>query len=115
MTRDEDLAERARALYEWDARLELLREVDRLRQLKSDHMQIIRGMQETADRLSAEIADHRALFDLQWTRMGKATELWRQEDPGARDLILPDLGELLDWLIARGDFPSHTEKGQPEQ
>lgn len=50
-----------------------------------------------------ELMDLRALLDLQWTRMGQATELWRRENPAARARLFPDLGELLDWLMKRGD------------
>jgi hypothetical protein len=42
-----------------------------------------------------------ATFDLQWKRMGKATKLW-QKETGKHD-IWPDLGDLLDWLIERGN------------
>ena len=41
------------------------------------------------------------LFDLQYTRMGEATEAWRAEAPEERELIQPDLGDLLTWLLAR--------------
>lgn len=50
-----------------------------------------------------ELAEMQALFDLQWTRMGDATRLWVAEDPKTRAGILPDLGDLLTWLIKRGD------------
>ncbi len=46
------------------------------------------------------IAEYDALFNLQWTRMGEATEIWRKFNPG-NDLVLPDLGELLTWLLER--------------
>lgn len=49
-----------------------------------------------------QVEENQALFDLQWTRMGEATALWRAEDPGARELIQPDLGALLTWLMERG-------------
>lgn len=39
------------------------------------------------------------LFDLQQTRMDTATELWRNAT-GKHD-ILPDLGDLLAWLLER--------------
>jgi hypothetical protein len=50
-----------------------------------------------------EVGELRALFDLQSTRMQRATALWRAEEPAERALMTPDLGRLLDWLIARGD------------
>lgn len=44
----------------------------------------------------------RALFNLQFTRMHQATMLWRQYHPG-NDLVQPDLGALLDWLLEEID------------
>jgi hypothetical protein len=40
------------------------------------------------------------LFDLQQTRMKKATKAWRKANPG-NDLVSPDLGKLLDWLLEK--------------
>lgn len=51
--------------------------------------------------LAQEVAELRALFDLQWTRMAEATALWRQESPDERALVMPDLGDLLGWLLRR--------------
>lgn len=53
-------------------------------------------------RLRAELKTFEQLFDLQQTRMCRATALWRAESPADRALVLPDLGDLLDWLIERG-------------
>jgi hypothetical protein len=53
--------------------------------------------------LRDELIETRALFDLEWTRMGEATERWRAEDPEARALIMPDLGALLKWLMDDAD------------
>lgn len=50
--------------------------------------------------LLAEVDELQALFDLQWTRMGEATELWRAAHPG-KELVMPDLGDLLTWLMAQ--------------
>ncbi len=75
-------------------------------------------------RLTAELADAiaardaarvdaaalQALFDLQWTRMGEATAMWRAEKPDERALIMPDLGDLLAWLMARAQ-PAATDPG----
>lgn len=55
------------------------------------------------DRLKAELADLRALFDVQQTRMEEVTERWRAESPGDRAGVLPDLGALLAWLMAQAD------------
>jgi len=45
------------------------------------------------------IAELEALFALQQTRMAEATRMW-QEATGKQD-VLPDLGDLLAWLMAR--------------
>ena len=47
----------------------------------------------------ARIAELEALFALQQTRMAEATRMW-QEAMGKQD-ALPDLGDLLAWLIVR--------------
>lgn len=38
------------------------------------------------------------LFDIQSTRMDEATKAWRAAHPG-NDLVVPDLGALLAWLL----------------
>jgi hypothetical protein len=55
------------------------------------------------DQLEREVTELRALFDLQFTRMGDATARWRAKDPDTRALVLPDLGNLLQWLMADAD------------
>lgn len=55
------------------------------------------------DDARAEIIDLRALFDLQQTRMVEATEAWRAESPAERENVLPDLGDLLVWLMSRAE------------
>lgn len=50
--------------------------------------------------LMEENAELNHLFDLQHKRMGEATKLWQQET--GRDDTWPDLGDLLTWLMARG-------------
>lgn len=54
------------------------------------------------ERLRAENAELNELFSRQHERGMRAIKLWREEHPG-NDLVLPDLGALLDWLIDRGD------------
>jgi len=51
---------------------------------------------------TVEIDDMNSLFDLQWKRTQEATELWRAAHPG-NDLVLPDLGVLITWLMERAD------------
>lgn len=43
----------------------------------------------------------RALFDMQWKRSLEAIALWRSESPTERALVMPDLGDLLAWLMVR--------------
>ena len=43
----------------------------------------------------------RALFEVQYRRMTEATAMWRAEAPEERELVQPDLGSLLEWLMAR--------------
>lgn len=57
--------------------------------------------EDERDRLREENAELQALFDLQWTRMGEAVEAWRAADPDNRESVIPDLGELLTWLLDR--------------
>jgi hypothetical protein len=52
---------------------------------------------------AAELADLRALFQLQWTRSREADARWRAEDPEARANVWPDLGQLLKWLMDDAD------------
>jgi hypothetical protein len=60
-------------------------------------------MSADVERLERENADLRALFEMQWRRMGEATDRWRAEDPEARALVMPDLGDLLQWLMGDAD------------
>lgn len=55
------------------------------------------------DALTRELDTLHRLFDMQQERMREATELWRSEDPERRALTLPDLGDLLKWLMDRAD------------
>ena len=43
------------------------------------------------------------LFDVQHTRMGLATTAWREAHPGNELVVLPDLGAVLEWLLAERD------------
>jgi hypothetical protein len=77
----------------------LIAEVERLR-ITWDDRERLNAELVTAVR---EVAELRALFDLQFKRIGEATARWRSEDPAARALELPDLGDLLQWLMADAD------------
>ena len=52
-----------------------------------------------APEADARLAELEALFALQKTRMAEATRMW-QEATGKQD-VLPDLGDLLAWLMVR--------------
>ncbi len=118
---DKALAHRA-WLCAWDVE-ELLSEVDRLTadlnmrtgqlngsreyvdQLKREVTEVSVVARRTADendRLKAELDEHRALFEVQHKRMGEATQRW-QDESAERAGVLPDLGELLTWLMAQAD------------
>jgi hypothetical protein len=47
-----------------------------------------------------ELDEVNSVFELQQRRMAEATALWRKENPG-NDLVWPDLGTLLTWLMER--------------
>ncbi len=47
---------------------------------------------------SEELDQLNELFDLQQTRMSTASEAWRAAHPGMEN-VLPDLGELLQWML----------------
>lgn len=51
-------------------------------------------------RLRAENKEFKKLFVLQRTRMKEADAYWHQYHPG-QELVLPDLGKLLEWLMER--------------
>lgn len=69
-----------------------------------EHQAAGRGLILPTDPGVAErLAEMQALFDLQWKRMGEATDRWRAEDPEARALTSPDLGDLLKWLMDKAD------------
>lgn len=56
------------------------------------------------DEARAEAVGLTEVIALGWTRSMAATERWRAEDPEARRMVLtPDLGTLLDWLMADAD------------
>lgn len=48
--------------------------------------------------LQGKNAELERVFELQQTRMGKATKMWRKAHPGKKN-VLPDLGDLLEWLM----------------
>lgn len=59
---------------------------------------------------SEELALLRGLFEIQSRRMAAATAMWRSEDPVARAHTLPDLGDLLGWLMSKIDAPQLTHR-----
>ena len=66
----------------------------------AEYQQIGVAYQQTVAELQGQVGELESLFDLQQTRMGEATALWREHHPG-NELVLPDLGNLLSWLLAR--------------
>lgn len=59
----------------------------------------VRELEAERDRLKERNAELEDLFDLQHSRSIEADDLWRQAHPG-NDLVMPNLGELLAWLMA---------------
>jgi hypothetical protein len=55
-----------------------------------------------ASEIDQENAQLRNLFEMQRKRCQKATYLWRKET--GQKLVTPDLGELIEWLMDKGDF-----------
>ena len=49
----------------------------------------------------ARNAELEQLFDLQWSRTVEATKLWQKAHD--KPLTMPDLGKLIEWLLARRD------------
>lgn len=50
-----------------------------------------------------QIDEYQQIIDLGYTRTQEATALWRAESPADRANVMPDLGDLLEWLIERGN------------
>lgn len=55
------------------------------------------------DQAEERLAELERLFELQESRMGDAVQRWVAEDPETRELTVPDLGQLLEWLLSRDD------------
>jgi chromosome condensin MukBEF ATPase and DNA-binding subunit MukB len=72
-----------------------------------------RDGQGDVDQLRAEVADYRRLFDIQQTRMERATARWQAAHQRAN--VMPDLAALLDWLMAQADQgeAEATETAEP--
>lgn len=77
----------------------LVAEVARRQNLFDAEAQLRREWQIRAEKTEADNAELRALFDLQRTRMTEATTAWQKAHPDKAH-ILPDLGRLLEWLLA---------------
>lgn len=72
-------------------------------QQRAQHVEFRAAVDAARAPLATEVHDLRLIFDLGFARMGDATERWRAEDPTARALVMPDLGDLLKWLMADAD------------
>lgn len=71
----------------------------RLYEAGKDLAAYVRELEAERGRLKERSAELEDLFDFQHTRTVEAVELWRQAHPG-NALVMPDLGELLAWLMA---------------
>lgn len=72
---------------------------------------VVASLTTERDIAVGEATELRAVFDLQWTRMQAAASLWREEAPDERAHVIPDLGELLGWLLRR-DAVSRAKLGE---
>ena len=70
----------------------------------------MRRKQERLDKLvelltetNAKVSEYDHLFDLQVKRMHEASELWRAAQPEGEEFCMPDLGELLTWLMKQAE------------
>jgi hypothetical protein len=63
----------------------------------------LRSVYAERDRLARDNTQMQEVFDLGYRRTREATELWRAQAPDERAFVMPDLGDLLQWLIRRGD------------
>lgn len=84
---------------------------------RCEHAAVMTAGQEQVNNLVAEnqrlrtanarqieqMAERDQLAELQYRRMMQATARWRAEDPTNREGVLPDLGDLLSWLMAEAD------------
>ncbi len=80
----------------------LIVEVERYKNIvksKSPRKWEITNWIDRCNKAEAEVEQLQAVFDMQQTRMGKATKLWQQVT--GTHHTLPDLGVLLDWLMDR--------------
>jgi len=62
----------------------------------------IAALEEENKKLKNEVREYEGLFELQETRMTEAVKRWRAANPG-NDLVRPDLGRLLTWLLEKID------------
>lgn len=77
--------------------------------------QDIAALTAAKDELEREAIELRALFELQRSRTQEAVALWRREDPKVRANTIPDLGDLLTWLMERAGMGVSTEFDEPRQ
>ena len=80
-------------------RLALIKSLVREQGADGDKCWLIVQLETESLEAGVRIAELEALFALQQTRMTEAIHIW-QEATGKQD-VLPDLGDLLAWLMAR--------------
>lgn len=75
--------------------------------------QVVKARVDLLARLEAaerEREELQALIDLQHKRVVEANRLWRVAHPG-NDLVMPDLGRLVEWLMSRAEASESTAAG----
>jgi len=70
----------------------------------------IRALRALVDDLRKDNAEWQASFDLYDKAMARGTEQWRKANPG-NELVLPDTGNLVEWLIAENERMKNALKG----
>lgn len=89
----------AHALTHWQ-KTRLLQALDAFpRVTLEDYERRVNQAVNAKNQLQSERDELQATINLQHQRLERATAIWRAEKPEERNLIMPDLGDLLDWLL----------------
>ncbi len=73
--------------------------------LTLENAMLVKGMEhfdhihDLAVELQEQVSEYDRLFELQWKRMGEATRRWRAATGPEAELLMPDLGALLAWML----------------
>jgi hypothetical protein len=59
----------------------------------------IEVLTEQVIKLKQELAEYKSTFKLMWDANTRGIKLWRDENPNERELVWPDQGRLVKWLL----------------